>query len=33
MQREDIAFYQDMLLALDKDKEYITLLRSKIYYL
>ena len=27
-----VAFYNDMLLALDKDKEYMTLLRSKIYY-
>jgi len=28
-----VEFYNDMLLALDKDKEYMTLLRSKIYYL
>jgi hypothetical protein len=28
-----VSFYHDMLLALDKDKEHITLLRSKIYYL
>jgi hypothetical protein len=28
-----VDFYNDMLLALDKDKEYMTLLRSKIYYL
>jgi hypothetical protein len=27
-----VAFYHDMLLALDKDNEHITLLRSKIYY-
>ena len=28
-----VAFYHDMLLALDKDKEYMTVLRSKIYHL
>ena len=28
-----IAFYHEMLLALDKDKEHIKQLRSKIYYL
>jgi len=28
-----VSFYHDMLLALDKDNEHITLLRSKIYYL
>jgi len=27
-----VAFYHDMLLALDRDNEHITLLRSKIYY-
>ena len=27
-----VAFYHDMLLALDKDNEHMTLLRSKIYY-
>jgi hypothetical protein len=28
-----VAFYHDMLLALERDREHITLLRSKIYYL
>jgi hypothetical protein len=28
-----VAFYHDMLLALKRDREHITLLRSKIYYL